>query len=1071
MSACVLPQWRCRWLSSAITALTCFSFLFTCLIPSGISYGQTVAPTVLQLPVPGTQVFRSEVFTPALIKGLMVHPENPLQFDFILDKGAVRLEGEALRKESTRLIKYFLVSLTVPEQEMWVNLAPYEKNRIILEKFGVTEMGRDLLAQDYLLKQLTASLLYPEKALGKTFWRRVYAKAQEKNGTTDIPLDTFNKIWIVPQRASIYEHDRTALVVDSHLKVMLEEDYKARLETGDQRPETKKNSSSISTEIIREVLIPEIEKEVNEGKTFAGLRQIYNSMILATWYKNSLKESLLGKIYVDQNKIRGVDVEDKSIKQKIYDQYLQAFQKGVYSYIKEEYDPKSQSVIPKKYFSGGFNAFDGAMLAERVKENAFHGAFDALSETQARLVRRSLPPEENAVRIGIKLAEIGEHAATFASGEELQIEILKGDIRMIEESIARQQGESIPRGRIINLQERRERRKEDGSDEAMMTNDSGANEIETLHNAFLDNERREKISAGAVSLQELILLENKLLKPYNNAFQAVRDLKETNYDPEVMKRAQIVLQFRKQDLILVKDAIQAQREKIAKKFPRSKRPELQGNKVIRLDDLRKKVDAERDGAMFGAIDNMDVDEAVAILAELDKKVKAYKSHPLQGRFVFRQTPDTTFVELKGSPLLEVENRRLLRIDDSLIQITAEGDYLRLMINREPHFVDKNGEMTFPLHTKRMVAGRSRLKMDLGKQLGDMIRKGRESRGIPTHGMLGERVGLAPAAVQRIESGVARPSVKKLREIGEFLNWDDNRIKLALILRAEEQNQSARERAAARQLRRRPMFQVTGRYQLDPNMSQGENLLSLQVQMGLDRKGLASLIGMNLQHLYKIENNEFPLSGKIIKVLEQKARLSPAQVLMFSEKAEQIRTVIKSKEIPAAALKLGRMIREKRETPKISRNDFAAGLGIKYPTVSGIELGHKNPSKELLSQMMDQLEFSETERTEALQLRQEVADKALLSYGGINLDARLLDLQIKRDGKGIPLPLNQQPIENLKIEGFLPIIIDMQPINLPLLLGINNPKSGTDYSNEKEDKAKEHLSYQASPGQLSGRECA
>jgi len=48
-------------------------------------------------------------------------------------------------------------------------------------------MGRDLLAQDYILKQITASLMYPEKDLGKEFWKRVYERAQKEFGTTDIP--------------------------------------------------------------------------------------------------------------------------------------------------------------------------------------------------------------------------------------------------------------------------------------------------------------------------------------------------------------------------------------------------------------------------------------------------------------------------------------------------------------------------------------------------------------------------------------------------------------------------------------------------------------------------------------------------------------------------------------------------------------------------------------------------------------------------------------------------------------------------------------------------------------------
>ena len=74
-----------------------------------------------------------------------------------------------MKKEGERLIKYFLASLAIPEKDLWVNLSPYEKDRTIPRALGQTEMGRDLLAQDYMLKQITASLIYPENGLGKTF--------------------------------------------------------------------------------------------------------------------------------------------------------------------------------------------------------------------------------------------------------------------------------------------------------------------------------------------------------------------------------------------------------------------------------------------------------------------------------------------------------------------------------------------------------------------------------------------------------------------------------------------------------------------------------------------------------------------------------------------------------------------------------------------------------------------------------------------------------------------------------------------------------------------------------------
>ena len=57
-------------------------------------------------------------------------------------------------------------------------------------------------------------------------------------------------------------------------------------------------------------------------------------------------------------------------------------------------------------------------------------------------------------------------------------------------------------------------------------------------------------------------------------------------------------------------------------------------------------------------------------------------------------------------------------------------------------------------------------------------------------------------------------------------------------------------------------------------------------------------------------------------------------------------------------------------------------------------------------------------------------------GGIDLNSALLDLQIKRDGNGVPLPIfNQPPDLLMNIQGFLPVIINVTPVNVPLLLGL------------------------------------
>ncbi len=315
--------------------------------------------TELSLPLPGTRISPSPAFHPPVLKGIKVHPDNPFRFDFILSPGDTT---SALKAESTKLVKYFLASITTSDQDLWVNLSPYEKDRIIPESFGQTGMGRDLLAQDYMLKQITASLIYPEDETGKKFWQKVYAEAATKLGTTNLPVNTLNKVWIVPGQAVVYENAKahTAYVVESSLKVMLDQDY---LAMHMKIPHTKPSTISQTTKkILQEIVVPQLTKEINQGKNFAQLRQMYNSFILAGWYKKKIKDSIVSQVFADENKIRGTEYTNSVDVDALYRRYLQAFKKGAYNYIKVEFAPVTKQSLPRKYFFGGIK-WDTAMIA------------------------------------------------------------------------------------------------------------------------------------------------------------------------------------------------------------------------------------------------------------------------------------------------------------------------------------------------------------------------------------------------------------------------------------------------------------------------------------------------------------------------------------------------------------------------------------------------------------------------------------------------------------------------------------------------------------------------------------
>ena len=338
-----------------VASLLVLPFLMTAVMPVAI------ASTMPWMPQPGTMVTLTTSFTPAHLWGMSIHPNDPFKFDFLVQRGDLKLTDVQKQDEYAKLIKYFLAALAVPDTDQWVNLSPYEKERVIPDSFGLTEMGRDLLAQDYLLKQLASSLTDPNSGLGKKFWDGVYEEAHKRFGTTSVPTDTFNKVWIMPDKAVVFEKNNTVYVLESHLKVMTEKDYLAmKNNVSSDAPSETQGVADISSQVMKEIVIPAIEKEVNEGKNFAPLRQVYSGMLLATWYKRALKESILGKLYADQGKVKGVD-QDPKTNQVIYGQYVQAFQKGVFNMVKEDIDRYTKEVIPRKYFSGGTLGFGLAM--------------------------------------------------------------------------------------------------------------------------------------------------------------------------------------------------------------------------------------------------------------------------------------------------------------------------------------------------------------------------------------------------------------------------------------------------------------------------------------------------------------------------------------------------------------------------------------------------------------------------------------------------------------------------------------------------------------------------------------
>ncbi|MCP4653412.1 MAG: hypothetical protein GY858_08545 [Candidatus Omnitrophica bacterium] len=302
----------------------------------------------------------SENYSFPVLKGLRLDYENPLHIEFIIDTGSKEKISE---KDAKRLINYFLAGLTMAEKDIWVNLSPYEQNRILPDELSATDLGRDLLSQDYILKQLSASITCPDSQAGKNYWDKIYQDLTDTLGTTKVSINTFNKIWITPYTAEVYEHENVALINDAQLKAVLEEDFLARKNaTGIDRTD---EVDEITSNALRQVILPKINNEINQGKNFATLRQIYHSMVLATWFKKKFQDSFY-KHFINQAKVDGIAISDKEIKQKVYNLYVEAFEGKLYDYIKKEVDPATNRRIKRRYFSGGYTQEDLPEISDAV---------------------------------------------------------------------------------------------------------------------------------------------------------------------------------------------------------------------------------------------------------------------------------------------------------------------------------------------------------------------------------------------------------------------------------------------------------------------------------------------------------------------------------------------------------------------------------------------------------------------------------------------------------------------------------------------------------------------------------
>lgn len=241
--------------------------------------------------------------------GLSLNSNNSREIDFYLSQSTNFTEAN-------KILEYFFTALTIPQKKWWVNLSPYEPDRIIDNELNQTKLGRDMLIQDYVLKQFSSSLTVPDSDIGQVYWKENYSNY------------SLGKIWVEPANVELVQGTDFVVINKASLTV-------------------KAENEKLPIEFVKR-----ITHAVNNDEHFAELRQIYSALILASWFKNIMKQSAYEPL-IDTYKSKSfVDLSD-STKLEVYRNYNISYVEGAYQITQKE--KRLGHLIKREYCTGGHN--------------------------------------------------------------------------------------------------------------------------------------------------------------------------------------------------------------------------------------------------------------------------------------------------------------------------------------------------------------------------------------------------------------------------------------------------------------------------------------------------------------------------------------------------------------------------------------------------------------------------------------------------------------------------------------------------------------------------------------------
>ncbi|MFZ2385351.1 MAG: hypothetical protein WBE75_04000 [Candidatus Omnitrophota bacterium] len=281
-----------------------------------------------------------------VLRSLVVERGNILRLPVFNSGRDSAYKKSDLEAEAGRLTQYFLTGINARVEDLWVNLSLSEPDRTSGASLKGTETGKIMLEADLQLKKDFSELLSPYTTRGSNFWVRVRMKSRELFGTGQAEIPLTIRLWIEPAEIVIKEKGESAFIEKASMKVSCEpvvgqgEDSRVLL------------LGNYVKGLLQPLITGQLSQEVNTSGRYLSLRKVFNSLVLAQWFKQRSASSGLYNELAGRGILSGLISGSSWSGEDYFRQYRRLAQKNAVEFSSISFQSTGE-VSVNSCFSGG----------------------------------------------------------------------------------------------------------------------------------------------------------------------------------------------------------------------------------------------------------------------------------------------------------------------------------------------------------------------------------------------------------------------------------------------------------------------------------------------------------------------------------------------------------------------------------------------------------------------------------------------------------------------------------------------------------------------------------------------